>query len=331
MPYATTDKYNSLISEWNLEMSAFVPSWTSFSELISDDAAALRRWSDSPSGILPTIDPSTNPSLTSTANYKSVAEQTITPDAKGGGMFLHQLDTRLDSRLIDKRAEALLRSCQNTIEKGVYDMLAAGHSTLVDNANNSDGGQTTSNIFSDFDAGVYPKNGGFHYDSSGNGTSDAQYSTKIATALSASSLSAAREMMRKQRTFGGVPAGFGMGPLALVVPIELEDEAVQATRSAEVVTTQVADVTAATGATINPHVLRSYQIITSGYLTDANDFYLIDASTQDSPVKVWVPAVGAPKLTVWDNPNGNTELAVSFWFKCFIDTPVAGIVASSVA
>ena len=334
--YSVSDKHQTLISEWNLEMQSFVPSWSAFCELITDDAAALRRWSDTPSGVMPTIDTAltNNTSITSTAKYKSVAEQTITPTAKGSGTFVHQLDTRFDSGLIDKRAESLLRSAQNTIEEGVFSFLAGGFNSLVDNANDSGGGETTSNIFSAYDPppAAYPQAAGFHYKTGmDEASTNAQYSTKIATALSASGLSAAREMMRKQFTYNGVPAGFGMGNLALVVPIELEDEAIQATRSAELITTQTSSVTAATGATINPHSLRGYQIITSGYLSDSSDWFLVDASTQESPVKVWVPAAGAPKLNVWQNPNGNTELSVSFFMRVFIDAPVAGIVGSSVA
>jgi len=301
--------------------------------MVTDNAAALRRWSDTPSGILSDINPSDSAlDMTSTAAYGSVAEQTITPQAKGGGMYIHQLDSRLDSKLVDKTAGKLLRAAQQTIEKGVYDFLAATFGTLVDNAYSSGG---TSAICSSPAAGVYPQSGGFHYDSSGDGTSDAQYATKITTALSSSGLSAARELMRKQKTFKGIPAGFGMGPLTIVVPVELEDEAVQATRSAEFPQTFSAgdeNGFAATGAAVNPHFLRNYNIVTSGFLSgDANDWWLVDASNE-SPLKVWVPEVGKPTLNIWVNPaTGNTELSCSFYLKVFCDTPVAGIVGSSVS
>jgi len=126
-----------------------------------------------------------------------------------------------------------------------------------------------------------------------------------------------------------------MGPLTIVVPVELEDEAVQATRSAEFPQTfAVGDANgiAATGAAVNPHFLRTYNIVTSGFLSgDANDWWLVDASNE-SPIKVWVPEVGRPTLNIWTNPaTGNTELSCSFYMKVFCDAPVAGIVGSSVA
>jgi len=327
MAYSTSDKYSTLVSDWNAEMASFVPTWSSFASLIDTNAAALRRWSDLPAGILPDIDPSSS-SLDMTGPvtaYGSVAEQTITPQAKGGGFKLHQLDTRLDSSLVDRVAEKLLRSAQQTIEAGVYTFLASTFTAAVDNSNNSGSGDATSPVCSTHSGG----SGGFWYDSDSNGVADAQFSTKIGVALDASNLSTARALMRKQKTFTGVPSGHGSGALTLVVPVDLEDAAITAAKSRELPTTFSA--TSATGANMNPQSTRSYEIVASGHLSDANDWWLIDG-TRESPIKVWVPEVGRPQLTIWQNPGtGNLELGCSFYMKVFCDAPPVGIVGSSVS
>ena len=121
------------------------------------------------------------------------------------------------------------------------------------------------------------------------------------------------------------------GPLALIVPPELGYTARRLVGSPEhfQTTTNGADEGwAATGSQINPQFNRPFSVIESAYLTDADNWYLINQ--EQTPLNMWVPS--APSIVIaQDIANRNWVVSVLFEATVYWRAPVSGCFCASVS
>lgn len=309
MAYALGDKYSSLVAEWDQMITDFRPTWDRFVNVRADKAFSLQNYADITPGALASWNGSADITEAATS-YGSFAEQVVTADGSARKVTLQRRDIELDSGLVERKAEQLLRAAQQTIEANVYTALTGGLTKNVDNG----GGGTT-----------YVLDGTFSLQ---DGTTQ---SNSFSTALSASSLDSARQILMGWKNYNGDPMGLGFGPLALVVSPKNATIAEQITKSPLAAETYAATVTAASGANINPQSMHPYQVIVSPYLntTDDDDWFLIETGPQ-SPITYWTAS--APKLVIEEKAiNQTVEMSVSMYSSVFIQTPPNGIIGSNVA
>jgi hypothetical protein len=133
------------------------------------------------------------------------------------------------------------------------------------------------------------------------------------------------------------------GPLALIVPPELGDTARRLvgspvyaqTYSDNAISTSGADVQvasadamAASGWSSNIQSTRPYSVIESAYLTDADNWYLINQ--EQTPLNMWVPS--APSIVIaQDIANRNWVVSVLFEATVYWRAPVSGCFGASVS
>ena len=309
MAYALGDKYSSLVAEWDQMITDFRPTWDRFVNVRADNAFSLQNYADITPGALASWNGSADITEAATS-YGSFAEQVVTADGSARKVTLQRRDIELDSGLVERKAEQLLRAAQQTIEANVYTALTGGLTKNVDNG----GGGTT-----------YVLDGTFSLQ---DGSTQ---SNSFSTALSASSLDSARQILMGWKNYNGDPMGLGFGPLALVVSPKNATIAEQITKSPLAAETYATSVTAASGANINPQSMHPYQVIVSPYLntTDDDDWFLIETGLQ-SPITYWTAS--APKLVIEEKAiNQTVEMSVSMYSSVFIQTPPNGIIGSNVA
>ena len=304
MAYALGDKYSSLVAEWDQMITQFVPTWDRFVEVRADNAFSLQNYADITPGALASWNGSADITEAGTS-YGSFAEQVVTADGSARKITLLRRDIELDSGLVERKAEQLLRAAQQTIEANVYSALTAGFTKVVDNGA---GGNT------------YVLDGTFLLQDGSN------QSNSFTTALSASSLDSARQKLMGWKNYNGDPMGLGFGPLALVVSPKNATLAEQITKSPLALESG-----AGTGANINPQASHPYQVIVSPYrnTVDDDDWFLVETGGQ-SPITYWTAS--APKLVIEEKAiNQTVEMSVSMYSSVFIQTPPNGIIGSNVA
>lgn len=306
MAYALGDKYSSLVAEWDQMITQFVPTWDRFVNVRADNAFSLQNYADITPGALASWDGSANITEAATS-YGSFAEQVVTADGAARRITLTRRDVDLDSGLVERKAEQLLRAAQQTIEQNVYAALTGGFTHSVDNG----AGGTTAAI-----------NGAFVLADGSSQTNG------LTGALSASTLDSARQILMNWKNYNGDPMGLGFGPLALVVAPKNATLAEQITKSPLALESG-----AGTGANINPQASHPYDVIVSPYINDASndsdDWFLVQTGMQ-SPVTYWTAS--APKLVIEENAiNQTVEMSVSMYSKVYIQTPPNGIIGSNVA
>ena len=228
------------------------------------------------------------------------------------------MDLALQPNLVEQAVSRLYDSVTRTIESVVYTALEDTFSDTVDNGN----GGTTAICSTGHE--YYP----IGYTSGGLSSQ----SNKVEAALEVDALSSAFQLMQSFKSHKGVPAGYGVGPTALIVSPANADLAHQLAKSSTSLT-YTPDSEALTylgGARMNPRTLQGIDVVVSPYLTasNANDWWLVDSA--NTPVFVWMPF--SPKIVIFDDyANHATKITISCFLKAGVQTPPGAIVGSFVS
>lgn len=311
MAYAVGDKYAAIASEWSQAITQYAPTWSQFAELITDQGStSLQRFADTP---VSTLQSWAGGSTEITAvPYGSTHEQTVSLGGQGSRIVLDNIDIRMDSGLVERKASELLNATQMTIESAVYSLLESTFTASIDN-----GAGGTTEIVS----------AGHMYDADGSdATLDASQSNLLTTALSYDGLNSALELGYKWKNTMGTPMGLFRGPSTLVVSPKNRAIAAKLCDSAEL----LASGTSTSGAVFmgnqNPNTGLGY-VVSSHLTADDDDWWVVDNTA--APIKVWVPF--SPTISITENTSAQTVLTCSVWLKAFCDAPANGIIGANVA
>tara|TARA_R110000824_G_scaffold122292_3_gene279213 strand:+ start:316 stop:1251 length:936 start_codon:yes stop_codon:yes gene_type:complete len=310
LAYSGSDKYQSLSAEWGQAISQYQPTWTNFVDLVTDTGSTTQvRFADAPVASLNSWDGST---AITQATYQSSHEQTVTLAGAASRLVLNDIDVRMDSGLVERKASALLEAVQATVETQVYSLLESTFTSTMSNGVGSAVTEICSNSHG--------------YDSNNDGTGDAYQSNALTTALSYDGLNTALEKGHKWKNFAGEPMGLFRGNSTLIVSPKNRAVAAKLCDSANILASGTTSSAVFMGST-NPN--QGVKYIVSSHLTaDDDDWWLLD--NQNTPVKVWMPF--APKLTISSDQNTHgVELCCSIWLKAFVECPPNGIIGANVA
>ena len=312
MSYAIGDKYASLVSEWSQAITQYAPTWSQFAELVTDQGStSLQRFADTPVAALQSW--AGGDTEITKVPYGSTHEQTVALGGQGSRIVLDNIDIRMDSGLVERKAAELLNATQMTIESAVYSLL---ESTFTATIPSGESGGTTA-ICSDT----------HYYDANGDdATLDSIQSNKLSSALSYDGLSSAFELGMRWKNSMGSPMGLFRGPSTLVVSPKNRAVAAKLCDSAEL----LASGTSTSGAVFmgnkNPNQGLGY-VVSSHLTADDDDWWLLDNTA--APIKVWVPFT--PSISITENTSAQTVLTCSVWLKAFCDAPANGIIGANVA
>jgi len=309
-PYTTSDRYETAVARYAEDMANnWLPQFELICKLSNEPGAAKRVYADYPVGQIGAHDTSTITEMT----HGATAVQTATPTAYSAKYKFSEIEQRRNPELLLEAADKLITGCKRTFESLVFSQLPLGIST-TEVTTGHDG--AAKKIFSD---------------THGYGTGAGEQSNLGTSALSATSLAAGRVALRKWKTQSGEPAELDRGPLVLVVPPELGDTARRLVGSPEYfqTTTNSADQGwAATGAQINPMADRPFTVCESAYLSDADNWYLINQ--EHTPLNMWIPS--APSIVIaQDIANRDWIVSVLFEASVYWRAPVSGCYGASVS
>lgn len=142
---------------------------------------------------------------------------------------------------------------------------------------------------------------------------------KVATALSASSLAAARAIIHSWTDNVGNPLNLVGVPLALVVPSELTDLAMAITSPGAASYYANTPIGGTAGmANVGNNPLGNIRVVENPYLSDANDWFLIPMGER-SPFTCWFEA---PEFTAFpDQRDRGVYLGVTYNAKVYAEPP----------
>jgi len=310
--YSVSDKYTTAINRYAEDLANWIPQFEQIAEISSENAGAKQVYNDYPVGQIPTHDTTTIDTMTHGAG---ATVSSITPGAYSARYLFTEIEESRDPGLILRGAEKLLGGVKRTFESLVFSALPDGFATTQVNTGHS---AAAKYVFSA---------------THGYGSASATQSNLGTSALSQTSLNSARVAMRKWRGQSGEPLEMDRGPLALVVPPELGDTARRLVGSpmySQLHETSTADITGsgATGGDINPMFARPFTVIESAYLTDENNWYLINMD--NTPLNIWIPT--PPSINVGrDVANRNWVVSVLFEAKVYWRAPITGAHGSLVS
>jgi len=307
--YGTTNKYNPVIEEFTNDLGAWVPSWQTFCGLETENAAAKRVYAEIPVGDIPTWNGEAD--LTP-IGHGATHTTSVTADTYGGRIVINEIEESRDPGLIGRMAGRLSEAVKRKLEKLVYAKLMLAFSETVD-----DGAESTSVVVSTGDHKLLV----------------GDQANLLTSALAASSLADAREILAGWQNYNNEPLNLDKLPMALVCHPTLGDLArrlVGSPQHAQAVSGSVG----ATGAQINPmnstvNPERSITVTESAYCTESgNDAWFLICKPPQTPLKLWVPT--PPSLEIMrDAKDRNWSISVVFEAKAYYRAPVDGIVGSN--
>tara|TARA_Y100000310_G_scaffold332887_1_gene409339 strand:+ start:750 stop:1733 length:984 start_codon:yes stop_codon:yes gene_type:complete len=320
--YSVSDKYTTAINRYAEDLGNWVPQFEAIAEISAENAGAKQVYNDYPVGQIGAHDTTT---ITQMSHGAGATVSSITPNAYSARYLFTEIEESRDPGLVLRGAEKLLQGVKRTFESLVFSALPSGMDTTQVNTGHSAAARY---IFSA---------------THGYGSGSAVQSNLGTSALSQTSLNSARVAMRKWKGQSGEPLEMDRGPLALVVPPELGDTARRlvgspqyaVTYSDNTISTSGADVALASagaigtsGSSINPHFGRAFTVIESAYLSDENNWYLINQ--ENTPLNIWIPTT--PSISVDRDPaNRNWVVSVLFEAKVYWRAPVSGCFGANVS
>ena len=322
--FGVDNAYEALASEWEQGLRSRSMMFEPFTRIHTDNAASIRRFSDLPIGRMPNWNGSE--SIT-TQQVGAVNANTYTPQGKAFKAEILNFDLIHNPQIVQKKIAQMADSVVSTMNAEVFSALAGAFTATYNTGATSGGDETTIISTAHKHAGV----------GAGDGVMDTDQSNKLTQALSYDSLSNALQLIQDFKDPSGEPLGLGREGLVLIVPSALYADAVNLVGSDSLLLSESADNQGSAYANVtkigsrNPYGGGYIQVVSSPYLSDANDWFLCETAASDrTPVNMWT--VGLPTINVTvDEANLKTVITAAAHVKAWVDGPSAGLVGSLVS
>ncbi len=308
------NKYNNVVEAFYNDIGQSYL-WEMIANLDIQNAAAKRVYAENPVGDIPTW----NGTSDLTAIATGATHTTSVSGVIYGGRITHnEIDVRRDPALISTSAARLAEATKRKFEKLVFTRLMAAFTETVD-----DGNESTTEVCS----------------AAHKITGAASQSNLLTSALTASTLGDAREVMAGWKSWQNEPLGLDKYPMVLVVNPANGDLARRLVGSPQHFQSVGTASGGATGAQINPmnqgmNPERSITVLESAYAVEAggdtDSWFLMNKAGADkrSPLTLWLPTL--PDFQIMRDAKSRLwEISVVFEALAHWRAPVDGIVGSN--